>query len=148
MAKADNIKQDLDKLYDILREEQAKNVISFKEQDEIIHKTSSSVVLLNDKMSNLTHSLNDFIKTFKTHDEKEMEKYTEIEHSNREINTELVSQRKASKEQQEMLNTMQKNQSKFYKVFYIGTGIVAGIGFIASAVMWILNILSKIPQGI
>lgn len=142
----DNLKKDLNKLYDILRSEEAKTSKRLKQQDDNLNKSTTDVSLLNSNMQTLIDNLSNFIDKFDEHDREEMKKYNAIENINRDIGIRLKSLEDKDEFQSEAIDDMSKNQNKFFKIIYIGTGIFIGLGAVFSTIFYILDILSKLPK--
>jgi len=101
---------------------------------------------LNSSMQTLIKSVDSFLHKFEEHDENEMAKYSAIEQTNIKIDNRLAILENDRKDEKLAREEMQKNQDKFFKIMYIGTGVFISFSIIGGLIMFILDLLSKIPK--
>jgi len=134
-SKTKEISKDLDTLFKLLRTVEEKT-----------NQNTLDTNTLNSSMQTLIKSVDSFLSEFKNHDANEMEKYTAIEQTNIKIHNRLGILEDDRKEEKLAREKMQKNQDKFFKIMYIGTGIFISFSIIGGLIMFILDLLSKIPN--
>jgi len=134
-SKTKEISKDLDTLFKLLRTVEEKT-----------NQNTLDTNTLNSSMQTLIKSVDSFLSEFKNHDVNEMEKYTAIEQTNIKIDNRLGILEDDRKEEKLAREKMQKNQDKFFKIMYIGTGIFISFSIIGGLIMFILDLLSKIPN--
>jgi len=134
-SKTKEISKDLDTLFKLLRTVEDKT-----------NQNTLDTNTLNSSMQTLIKSVDSFLSEFKNHDVNEMEKYTAIEQTNIKIDNRLGILEDDRKEEKLAREKMQKNQDKFFKIMYIGTGIFISFSIIGGLIMFILDLLSKIPN--
>lgn len=148
-----NIKKELDTVFRLIRESETKFDKRINTESTKLNQVNLDVTEINANLKNLVDTTKKFIDNFEKHDENEMAKYDDIEATNKETNDRLSKLENAQKSRTESTNemkdtieSMQKSQQKFYKYFYIGTGIISTIIGLGSLLMFILNLMSKIPE--
>ncbi len=134
-SKTKEISKDLDTLFNLLRTVEDKT-----------NQNTLDTNTLNSSMRTLIKSVDSFLTEFKNHDVNEMEKYTSIEQTNIKIDNRLGKLEEDRGIEKLEREKMQKNQDKFFKIMYIGTGIFISFSIIGGLIMFILDLLSKLPK--
>jgi len=134
-SKTKEISKDLDTLFKLLRTVEDKT-----------NQNTLDTNTLNSSMQTLIKSVDSFLSEFKNHDVNEMEKYTAIEQTNIKIDNRLGILEDDRKEEKLAREKMQKNQDKFFKIMYIGTGIFISFSIIGGLIVFILDLLSRVPK--
>jgi hypothetical protein len=102
----------------------------------------------------LLTKLNEFMETFKNHDNNEMVKYSNIENMFSKVQKETkdlevkIGETYATKDELKyLLKGLEENKTainKGFKVFYIGSGIVLAIGVFGTVIVWLLDIIASL----
>lgn len=145
----ENLKQDINKLGNILRE-------SEKGLNDRINNTDADVAKLNTSVLIMVDKLSTFIEAFKDHDRNEINKYDDIlemfKGSREEFKKleESTSKNYVTKEElHEIKRALKENSDAVkqgFKIFYIGTGVLLSLGTFGSLVMYILNLTSQLQS--
>lgn len=127
-----SLKSDIKDLTVSLKESENKIYNRMREIENDASTTSSDLRLISSNMTNMAKQVGEFIDSFERHDENEMKKYSEIEKTQSDVKNELDSQKKEIKSMKDTQTTMKNNQEKFFKIIYIGSGIVLAFTIIGS----------------
>lgn len=139
----DTLKNDLDKLADLMRK-----------TDEDLYNKLTSVTKdfsdLNVSVKLVVNNLNQFIDTFKSHDENEMKKYGDILEMFKEVQKSAKEQeaKYVTKEEFSALQKLTKENGdaikEGWKLFYKVSGGLTVLIVFGGLIMYILNLISKL----
>ena len=139
----DTLKKDLDKLADLMR----------KTDDDLYNKLTTvtkDFSDLNVSVKLVVNNLNQFIDTFKNHDENEMKKYGDILEMFKEVQKSAKEQeaKYVTKEEFSALQKLTKENGdaikEGWKLFYKVSGGLTVLIVFGGLIMYILNLISKL----
>lgn len=142
-ATTEGLRKDIDNLAKSFRDSEEKLYDRIRESEKDLHENNTNIKLVIQKVQ-------DFIEMFEKHDTNEMEKYTSIDASIKDMKREIkkLEDKYATKEDvnaiKDDVKTVADDVKKGFRIFYIGTGIFITIGGLGGLIMWILNLLTKI----
>jgi uncharacterized membrane protein len=145
-SKYDDLKKDLDTLFQVQRELENKIEKKVDEGFKEIHTLGADVTIIKNNISTVVEKVASFVDTFEKHDANEMDKYNKIQEELTKLNTTSNENNTKIKEMEICQTKIKETQSKFIKIFWIGTGVVTTIVAMGSLILFILDLMSKIPK--
>lgn len=141
-SKYEDFKRDLDTLFKISRDNEEKCRTEVRRVEDKVSSIDKDYIEINGTLKSLATNVKSFIENFDKHDESEMAKYDKINESINNLSSKIGNIEQLHDDVEELKVT----QKKAIKYFWIGTGVISTLGALITAIVFILDFVSKIQK--